>query len=540
MFRDARTISEDEILDCDLCIVGTGAAGVTCAIELRDAGLRVIVLESGGLKPDAATDSLSEIESTELRVPASSRRRFFGGTTNSWWGKVALLDPGDFARRDWVEASGWPIERAELDPFYRLGCEIIGLPDLTGFSPAPATVNPAALLDGGALEAKSFFWKDPVNFGEMYRRQVAAAPNVTTLLNANATELLLDESGRLDRIAVATLNRRRFHVRARAAIVACGGIENARLLLNSTADRPAGVGNAFDQVGRYYMDHPRGPSGIVEASEVIGGLLPAYWSGRRHRSVRYRIGVSLSRQAQAETASLNSYLNLSPVYGGLGGGVGAIRDLYRKGPAALRNRATRRAMLTGVPDIVRYVRFKRYGRGRVGSLTVENYMEQEPRASNRVTRSDRRDALGYPLARVSWSLSELDRHTVRTLHAALDAELRARGMGRVTGPIISGDGEDWPVVNDAAHHMGTTRMGDDPRTSVVDPACRVHGVDNLYIAGSSVFPTGGAANPTLTIVALAARLARHVRSAMTDRAAPAREAARAAARRRSDDGAGER
>ncbi|MGH2726100.1 MAG: FAD-dependent oxidoreductase, partial [Actinomycetota bacterium] len=513
MFRDARTVSDGEVLDCDVCIVGTGAAGVTCAVELRDAGLRVTVLESGGLKPDAATDSLYGIESAELPVPESSRQRFFGGTTNSWWGKVALLDPGDFARRDWVDGSGWPIDRSDLDPFYRRACELLGLPDLTEFAPAPSTVSRDALLDDGALEAKSFFWKDPVNFGELYRRRAAGAPNVTTLLNANATELLLDESGRMDRVAVATLNGRRFHVKARAAIVACGGIENARLLLNSTSDRPAGVGNEFDQVGRHYMDHPRGPSGIVETLDAIGGLLPAYWSGKRHRSVRYRVGVSLSARAQAETRSLNSYVNLSPVYGGgVGGGVGAIRDLYRKGPAALRNRATRRALLTGVPDIVRYFRFKRYGRGRMRALTVENYMEQEPRASNRVTRSDRRDALGDPLARVSWSLSELDRHTVRTLHAALDAELRARSIGRVTGPIMSGDGIEWPVANDAAHHMGTTRMGTDPRSSVVDPECRVHGIENLYIAGSSVFPTGGAANPTLTIIALAIRLAGHVRS----------------------------
>ena len=175
--------------------------------------------------------------------------------------------------------------------------------------------------------------------------------------------------------------------------------------------------------------------------------------------------------------------------------------------------------MTGVPDVVRYLRFKRYGRGRVRSLVVENFMEQEPRAANRVTLSDRRDVFGYRLARVELSLSERDMRSVRTLHARLDAELRARGMGSLRSPILSEGVGEWPVANDAAHHMGSTRMGTDPKTSVVDPDCRVHGVSNLYVAGSSVFPTGGSANPTLTIVALAARLAGHVRSVLRDRGA---------------------
>jgi choline dehydrogenase-like flavoprotein len=168
--------------------------------------------------------------------------------------------------------------------------------------------------------------------------------------------------------------------------------------------------------------------------------------------------------------------------------------------------------------------FKRYGRGRVRALTVENYMEQEPRAASRVSLSDRRDPLGYRLARLSWSLSDRDRASVRTLHATLARELRARGIGTLRSPLLDGSAGEWPVTGDAAHHMGATRMGSDPKTSVVDRDCRVHGVDNLYIAGSSVFPTAGAANPTLTIVALAAKLGRHVRARLDRPATLAREA----------------
>jgi choline dehydrogenase-like flavoprotein len=124
--------------------------------------------------------------------------------------------------------------------------------------------------------------------------------------------------------------------------------------------------------------------------------------------------------------------------------------------------------------------------------------------------SDRRDVLGHPLARLEWSIGELDRRTGRALHATLDEDFRARGFGRVASPLLVGSDDPWPIARDASHHMGTTRMGIDPSTSVVDADCRVHGIENLFVAGSSVFATAGYANPTLTIVALALRLGDHL------------------------------
>jgi choline dehydrogenase-like flavoprotein len=200
------------------------------------------------------------------------------------------------------------------------------------------------------------------------------------------------------------------------------------------------------------------------------------------------------------------------VYGGAA--VAAIRNLYRRRAKALRDRSLLRSLVTGVPDVARYLSFKRYGRGSVRTLAVENFMEQQPRAANAVTLSDRRDQFGNPLAKVTWTLSELDRRSLRTLHETLDEELRRRGMGSVGTPILSDAEDGWPVINDAAHHIGTTRMGSSSKTSVVDGTCRVHGVENLYIAGSSVFPTGGSANPTLTIMALASRLSDRLRSGL--------------------------
>jgi choline dehydrogenase-like flavoprotein len=505
VFRDAREIADGEVLETDVCIVGTGAAGVTCAVELLSSGLRVLVLEAGGLKHDPATEALGELECVGLPVSPTSRQRFFGGTTNSWWGKVALLDEADFVARDHVAGSGWPFGRAQLMPYYRRACEIMGMPDLTA-RPA-SNGGGAAEIRSETLDVKAFYWpRTPLNFGDLYRRRLRGSRNIATILRANVARVVPGPNGRIDEVEVATANGRRFSVRGRCTILACGGIENARLLLNS------GVGNDLDQAGRYYMDHPRGHCGSIEASREVSALSPAYWSGKRFGALRVRLGISLSPEAQSRSGSLNSYVNLTPAYEGAG--VKAIRELYRRRLGALRDGSTARQLVTGIPDIVRYLRFKRSGRGWVRSVSVDNYLEQEPRAANRITLSDRKDSFGQPLARVDWSLSDQDRHTMRTLHAALGDELKRRGIGVLRSPLLAGGEDDFPTLNDAAHHLGGTRMGDDPRTSVVDGDGRVHGSAGLYIAGSSVFPTGGSANPTLTIVALAARLAEHVRSTL--------------------------
>jgi choline dehydrogenase-like flavoprotein len=167
-------------------------------------------------------------------------------------------------------------------------------------------------------------------------------------------------------------------------------------------------------------------------------------------------------------------------------------------------------LVTGFPEIAALGLFKGFNVGRIRAVEIHSFLEQAPRRENRVTLSDRTDVFGDPLARLEWTVGEHDRRTIRTLHAALDEDLRRRGFGRVESPLLSEEEGPWPISRDASHHMGTTRMGDDPSTSVVDRECRLHGVENLYLAGSSVFPTSGYANPTLTIVALALRLGDHL------------------------------
>jgi choline dehydrogenase-like flavoprotein len=513
VFTDGRTLDDGAILDCDVCIVGTGAAGVTAAIALRDAGLRLCVLEAGGLRPDENSRADIDVQSSALPIGPRSRERYFGGTTNTWWGKMATLDGIDLTPRRWIPLSGWPLDRTELTRYYRRACRLLRMPDLTTAS-GDRWRGRRELLDSGDLSTVVFFWwRHAPNFGEMYRRAVLGRPDVTTVLHANVTELELDEAGgRVASVLATGAPGRSFRVRPRLVILAAGGIENPRLLLASRSRLPAGVGNGHDQVGRYFMDHPRGQCGVVEAREDSGRRLSmAYWTGRRLGSGRIRLGVRLSDRAQERLNTLNSYVLLDPVHAGSESrGTEALREVYRRGPRSALDPRIVRDLATGIPGLLRYASFRALGIGPLTGIRVQNFMEQAPRAGDRVELSNRRDRFGVPLPRVRWTIDELDRHSVRELHRILARDLERRGIGLLRSPALEGEG-DWPISGDAAHHMGTTRMGSDPRTSVVDPDCRVHDVDNLFVGGSSVFPTGGYANPTLTIVALALRLADRVR-----------------------------
>jgi choline dehydrogenase-like flavoprotein len=256
------------------------------------------------------------------------------------------------------------------------------------------------------------------------------------------------------------------------------------------------------------MDHPKGVAGEVRIDPAVRRLIhPAYWDARPGR---FRLGIRLSEACQRREGLLDAYVRFHPILESDGQGAAALRELRRRRITALRDPRVVGHLITGMPEIAALAAFKGLNVGRLRAVEIQCFLEQAPRAENRVRLSDRTDALGHPLARVDWSIGELDRRTIRALHATLDRDLRARGFGRVESPLLAGTDDPWPISRDASHHMGTTRMGEDPSTSVVDADCRVHGVGNLYVAGSSVFPSSGYANPTLTILALALRLGDHL------------------------------
>lgn len=519
MFVDARTVPDGSRIEADLCVVGAGPAGITIARELRASPLRVVLLESGGLDPDPASRSLSEGESTgRPYFPLdATRSRCFGGTTEQWAGECRPLDATDFERRDWLPGSGWPFGLDHLLPFYERARPVCEIGSFPFEAPDWAEHGIRALdLGDGKVRTAAFHYSPPTRFGETYREELARAGNVVVYLGASLVDLETPSppvgvsAGR-----VARLTGGGFRVAARAYVLAAGGIENARLLLMSNRVRPAGLGNDQDLVGRHFMEHLY----MDSASElrVEEGRVGAFYTkGHRVGGRRVRGILSLDPDLRRREGLTNFCAVLDRP------SVGRIVHESRR---IVSDMIQGRAPIGALPRLgyaARHLMNAAAGRGpgRRGQPPVRLYrmkylQEQAPNPESRVVLGRGRDRLGSPRGELCWRLSEIDVRSARRGHRILGQALESAGIGSLRGAL---DGEDdgWlHRLRGARHHMGTTRTHPDPRRGVVDADGRVHGLANLYVAGSSVFPTSGAANPTLTIVALALRLADHLRLALS-------------------------
>lgn len=540
MIRDARHVLNGTHIDCDLCIIGGGAAGLTIVRELSGSAYSVVLLEGGGLEADGVSQALYAGRSVGLPYErlTTARSRYLGGSTNCWGGFSRPLETNDFEARPWIPDSGWPFPRDSLTAFYERSHSVLGLgPYQYGNAYWRARVGSdrADLLpiddnDGAdGFENRVAQLSPPIRMGEAYRADLGRAANVTGFLNANVTELETNATASaVERVRVSTLAGPSFTVGARVFVLCCGGIENARLLLLSNRVQPAGLGNGADLVGRCFADHPRFKSAPVRLADQ-----------GRHRSL-YDVSLCLARRrlkrphpsialAMAPTAALQerhglpnsrTYLVASYHAGALDAFKAAseLRLLLprSRAPAGLPVEHTAGLLRQSIPRVLR--RTPELAQALFDSAVhpglwprgfiLETVMEPLPNRDSRVTLDHARDAFGRPLPLVDWRLTGRDREAAAETQALLRADLLRRGLILPpTGPDTEADpGPDPADIGWCWHHMGTTRMHDSPRQGVVDAHGQVHGVGNLYVGGSSVFPTMGSDHPTMTIVALALRL----------------------------------
>jgi choline dehydrogenase-like flavoprotein len=514
-------------LDADVAVVGAGAAGLSLVRRLVAGGARVLLLESGGLDYEARTADLNAGANVGMDYyPLDhARLRFFGGTTAIWGGRIAALDAIDFERRNWVPHSGWPIARADLDHHYAEARAVFGLPAAgPGTDAVRGAGGPIPRFDGRELSTPLWSFDDQFDrFSFGRNRDLADDPRVTVVTHATVREIVAFPSGRgIERLDVRSLSGHRLDAYARHFVLAAGGIENPRLLLASQGVHPDGVGNDHDQVGRYFMEHPHARGG-----RIVDGPAWRLLSAFAKRQVDGRAVAPLiapSTALQEREGILNTSLTIAPrrtAHGSESWGMRAYLNIkHRTAPDRFgRNlwKTTKRAVgwLQQRTDPARPWLLNRLGRLDV-ALVVR--AEQAPNPASRVMLARDRDAIGTPRAVLDWRTTPLDVHSVSTLVDALAREARRLDLGRVekaawldepapswrTDPLISAH----PIGG--YHHMGTTRMSADPRRGVTDRNGTVHGIANLHVAGSSLFPTSGWANPTLTIVALALRTGDHI------------------------------
>lgn len=515
MIDDIRSLDARTIIDTDLCVIGAGPAGLALALQFLDRDVRVVVLESGGRDPAPATDMLNEgVNGGDRPLGLTAgRTRAFGGTSRTWAGQCIPLAPTDFKARPWVPYSGWPIGPTDLTDYYPRAERMLGITGATTYDESVYEKFHLCppLLDTAKLRHVATVFTPTVDLGKVYQKPVERAGNVRVLLNATVTGLSCAPGSRVvQRASVRAADHTSYDVRTKAFVLCAGGIENAKLLLVSRD-----VGQDRDVIGRYLQDHPNGRAARIGTEEPQRlhdpyGLL---YKGR----LRYYPRITLTPEWQRREEVLSCAAMINADFEGSGVGAAkrvrrAIRD--RQWPAW---RAEIGRMAADVPQIVKMAH-RRYARGlsptsNDGVIWLQTYAEQAPNPESRVRLSDRTDAFGVPLPRVEWRLSELDRRTARVMVHTVADEFRRLGLGTVQPEAwLDATPDAWSAgVNDAYHPTGTTRMADDPKQGVVDRHCAVHGVSGLYVAGSSVFPIGGFANPTLTIVALATRLADHLK-----------------------------
>ena len=540
MFIDARGLPPDCTIASDLCIVGAGAAGIALALQFAASDLRVCLLESGGLDADPAAQALAEGDSVgALYSPLETAQlRFFGGNGNGWGGWFRALDDIDFRTRDWIEDSGWPFDARTLAPYLEQAHALCEVPSADYAVRSVAAVGAARArqipFDPARVETALYRFSPPTRFGAVYRRAIRRSTAIRCLLNAHALKLETTPDARcVTAIDAGCLGGSRFKVTARIFILAAGAIENARLLLLSNDAAPAGLGNGHDQVGRYFMDHPHTRRKLVPGPRQFSfGLY-----GLAFRGHGFAAGLSIPAELQQKRKMLNYKASIYPVfYGQSSPGWIGIRDLAlrfsRKWGADPYDRtrlpfARKRAGPRHLMRSLRYLdgalmgalahvtRSERLASG----FVLESRPEQAPNRDSRVLLQDGRDAFGQRRAQVDWRVLPIDRRSAVEAEEIIDAELQRIGIARLA-PLPPEERDRWPAdFAGGWHQIGTTRAHADSRCGVVDADCRVHGVGNLFIAGASVFPTGGAVSPMPTLLALALRLASYVKQTVQRQAA---------------------
>jgi len=508
MIIDLLEVSARAEITADVIVIGGGMAGITLAREWAGRKKTVAILESGGREADdasqklyAGTGTLSGEGDDRQNIDdylVTSRARFYGGSGHWWGGKSVPLDPADFAARPWIKNSGWPMSRADLQPYYDRACDVLSIPyfDKDYAEPQhegrpPLDINGSRHITSLPRDHSEVSGRiDKARFDD-FRYGFTDEPNVSVYLHANVVGFdLADDGSGLRGVEVSTLDGKRSRARGDVYVLACGGIENARLLLAANARNGARFGSRSDALGRYFQGHT-----VIykEAANKEAGTELCFtdppdsldlYVNRRLGNPHAVLGTTLLGQQTYECTAFTVTMGLL--------------DEEPRGSDrfALRSTATRIDQASSDAN---------------DSASCWCYFMTEnlPNPESRITLTDRNDALGMPRVHLDWKYGADDLDGFERSLDAFVRELGTAGQGRVCSPVERNDAV--AAMQPSRHHMGTTRMHDDPTVGVVDANLKCHDADNLYVAGSSVFPTSGIANPTLTLLALTLRLSDHLK-----------------------------
>lgn len=507
-FIKSTSLPDGFVAETDVCIIGAGAAGLTILRELQGSGLSVIVCEAGDLNPRAVDQELllgeTPRDSYDLH---DSRARYFGGTANHWGGHCVPLEPYQMERLPHIPHSGWPYGYDILRPYYTRAVEKLelGEDDFDPESVAKKVGHRLVDFKGGVCRNVISRY-NRFRFGLSLTDAHDVLDRAQIFLCADLVDLsLAPDSSAVARAEFATIAGNRLSVRARYFVLATGGIETARLLLSMTRDRPAGLGNAHDLVGRFWHEHIWIPTGVLALAEPPQRD-SLYFQEISQGGYRVRAHIALTPEAEAANALPAYRAEVRPL-GSLGFFKRSVeaasirltdiqRVLARPGDAAAR-------VLCHAPET------------NTAGFRLDNYFQMLPDPENRVRLARDRDRFGRPLPSLDFRVDESAHRALVKTQKLIGRDLAQRGVGRTLIELPEDSSLPLPGRSYGAHHIAIARMSTSPSEGVTDADARVHETENLYLAGSAIFPTCGWQNPTLTIVATSMKLADHLKTRAT-------------------------
>lgn len=521
MLVDVTKINNSQVYNTDVCILGGGVAGIVLANELEGNDTKVIMLDSGNESYHLETQELYKAQSVPEHFPAPfySRLRFLGGSSNHWENSTERLDPIDFEKRDWINDSGWPIKYGDVLEYYPAAEQYCGVGK-----------------DGYQLD----FWQNKLRFkdsfsgSELFHTALAKSPqiptrffkkfgsrlvkskNINIFKNANITDLVFNhELQKVISVKFSSLNKIPHQVNAKIFIMCFGGLENARMLLHFNEKNANKLGNEFDNVGRYFMEHP-----TIRAAHFFPfkeNTIDKVYEGIPDTSMQILARGKLNKSAQIKNKTINIRLFFNKQTKlQLSEGISSahiLADSMNKSETP-DNFGSHLVNVLKDADLIaeQYLRSKfnssfSEDADSFGGYQIISMIEQTPSRNNRIYLGTETDQLNIKKLKIDWKVSSNDKENAwKTLRLfAQDPWLQSIGRVRLL------EDEKYRIwgsqLGFGQHHMGTTKMSNIAQNGVVDPSLKVFGTSNFYISGSSVFPTGGHVPPTLTIVALTIKLA---------------------------------
>jgi choline dehydrogenase-like flavoprotein len=518
MYKDFSDTTET-VFNADVCIIGSGASGFACAVSLLNSGLNVLILEGGTRHFDrrAADLQQGEVVAQPHTGIHTARERIVGGTTTKWGGQALPFMLEDFIIRKHVKLSGWPLSLEEMIPYYEKAESILGTDTSVPFEYRPW--KDWHIKEPGFNNTKvDLFvtkWCKTPNFAMQHGNKIEHAQNVILLRNANVTELIPGPSkNSVSALSIKTLNGKEGIVYARFIIAAGGAMETVRLLLNSRKFGEKGLGNKNNLVGCFFQDHVSARVGEIfpESRKKVHDVFDPFYKNGFKYFPRIKLMPDYAQKLGILHAS--AQIVFSEENGGI---LSDAKNFY----ADIKNKQLTVSSLKPLTNPLTWfnmgraaIRWKIQKRGSSsrGPIFLEIHSEQEPIPESFIELSKNRDALGMHRIRLNWKISDLTIHTIKKTAQLMKEEFDHSGMGKVIfKPWMNGSPEDArSFVSDVFHQSGGLRMAEKEEEGVVDPSCRVFGIDNLYIASSAVFPTSSFSNPTMTTIAFAIRICEEV------------------------------